>query len=212
MNKKKIIIIASIIVVLLIVALVVIVVVKKPSSTEGPQDNKVENNNAEVTDKLNEYIATLTDNYYIKYSGKFKNNSGEYIDAMVEYTKAGNNFALKSTELDMHMICEGENLYTVSNKYKLIIQMGRKNFDISEYNWVSNIGQTFVESYEENINSTKYFVEEYLFNGKSLKYYFKENEIKFVNYDGNKISVLRVEKSTDKELLIKPEGYAYAIS
>ena len=58
----------------------------------------------------------------------------------------------------------------------------------------------------------EYDVEEYLFNGKSLKYYFKDSGVKLIRYNGQDIKVIRLEKNTNKEMLIKPEGYKVAIT
>ena len=210
MDKKRMIIVIIGILVLLAIAITVIIVVKyKKQPVDEPV---VVNPNIKVTGNLKEFIDNLPQNYYIKYSGKFKNNFGELVDAIVEYTKDGENFALRSSELDMYMICEKENLYSISHRYKMMIRMGRQSFDISEYNLVSDINQIYINGYQEKLNNTEYNVEEYLFNGKVLKYYFKDNDIKLIRYDGQDIKVIRLEKTTNKEMLVKPEGYKVAIA
>jgi len=90
--------------------------------------------------------------------------------------------------------------------------MGKQSFDISEYNLVSDINQIYVNTYKEKLNNAEHTVEEYLFNGKVLKYYFKDNDIKLIKYDSQDIKVIRLEKNTNDELFVKPEGYAYAIT
>ena len=204
---KKILVVAGIVLLLLIVTGAIIITVKYLNNGEH-EDTNVVVPNIKVTGKLDEYIKNLTDNYYIKYSGKFS----ELVDAIIEYTKDGNNYGLRSSELDMHLICQGSKLYSVSSKYKLIVEMGRDSFKISEYNLASDIGQTFVKSYQENINSTIYDVQEYTYNGKNLKYYFKDSDIKLIRYDGQDIRIIRLENKTNTELLVKPEGYTYAIA
>lgn len=209
MDKKKLLIIIISVLVVIALTITIAVIVKKNQSTDEPI---VINPNVKVTGSLKDYIGNLSDNYYIKYSGKFKNNSGELVNAIVEYTKAGENFGLRSSELDMHMICEKDKLYSISHRYKMMLLMGRNHFDISEYNLVSDINQIFVDSYKEKVNNIEYDVEEYLHNGKVLKYYFKDSTIKLIRYDGQDIKVIRMEKITNKEMLVKPEGYSVAIT
>lgn len=210
MDKKKlIIIIIGILLLIAIITVSIILIVKNDESTDEPV---ITNPSVKVTGRLNEYISNLSENYYIKYSGKFKDNSGELVNAIVEYTKDGENFALRSNELNMHIICEKENLYSISHRYKMMILMGRKYFDISEYNFASAINQIFIKSYKETVKNTEYDVEEFLYNGKVLKYYFKDSAIKLINYDGQDIKVIRMEKITNKEMLVKPEGYSVVMT
>lgn len=205
MNKKKLLIIMSIAIVIIAAIVITIIVIKKPKGEE--LNNNVINHSVKVIGNLEQYISNLTNNYYIKYSGKFRNNSGELVDAIVEYTKSGDNFAFKSTELDMHLVCEGQTLSTVSDRYKIIVEMPKTSLDTSEYNLASDIGQTYVDSYKEKIGSTEYAVEEYSYNGKVLKYYFKDNDIKFIRYNGEDIRIIRLEKNTNNDLLVLPKGY-----
>jgi len=210
MNKSKVII--GIICVLVVLAITVTVVLIKKNNNQSIDETVKVNPNVKVTGNLKDYIANLPENYYIKYSGKFKNNSGEFVNAIVEYTKNKENFALRSSELGMHMICEQDKLYSISSRYKIIMLMGKQSFDISEYNLVSDINQIYVNTYKEKLNNAEHTVEEYLFNGKVLKYYFKDNDIKLIKYDSQDIKVIRLEKNTNDELFVKPEGYAYAIT
>lgn len=217
MNKRKIFIVAgAIFIVLLIATIITVLLVKQPKNENENKNNDEYNNaivqNIKVTGKLKQYIEGLTNNYYIKYSGKFKDSSDELVDAIVEYTKQGENYGLRSNELNMQMICQGEKLYSVSKEYKIIIEMGRKSFNISEYNLASDIGQVFVKEYKEKVGSLEYEVEEYLYNGKLLKYYFLGKDLKLIKYDEREIKVIRLETKTNTELLEKPEGYTYAIS
>lgn len=206
MDKIRVLVIAGLVLVILVASITVVFLVRNNNEEPDNGDDMI-NPNVKVTGNLQDYINALTDNYYIKYSGKFRNNSGELVSAVVEYTKDGKNFALRSSELNMHMMCEQEKLYSISYDYKMIITMSKQSFDISEYNLVSDINQIFVKSYKESINSTEYDVEEYLFNGKTLKYYFKDSDIKLIRYDGGDIKIIRLEKKTNSELLVKPDGY-----
>ena len=210
MRNKKTILIIGIILVVTVITLVILAIILKPNNNQGENNNPIQYI-PQGERKLDNYTKSLTDNYYIKYSGKFKDNSGEYIDAIVEYTKDSKNYGLRSEELDMHIICQDERLYTISSKYKLIVEIGKESFKINEYNFVSNIGQEYINAYQENINSITYDVEEYRYNGKMLKYYFSGEDIKLINYDNKEIRVIRVEQKTNKELLAKPNGYKYAI-
>lgn len=212
MDKRIWIVLIICCVVMIIIGTLVALLVRDSGYVPDNNENEIVSNTNEETDKLNEYISSLRDNYYIKYSGKFENNSGELVDATVEFTKAGENFGMESKELDMYIICEGERLYTISHRYKILLELSREHLDISEYNFVSNFGQIFIKSYTEKINNTVYDVEEYLHNGKALKYYFNQAGIKYIKYGEQEITVLRVEKNTYEELLIKPDGYSYAIS
>lgn len=206
MSKKKILIV--IILVLIIIGLLIggILIVKNLRAS-NPQGDVGGPPSIKVTGKLAEYVKALSDNYYIKYSGKFKNNSGEFVDTIVEYTKQGQDYALRSSDIDMHMIYVNKKLYSISNKYKMIVEMQKESFDISEYNLASDIGQVYVKTYEEDINNTRYEVEEYMYNGKKLKYYFKENDLKIIKYNNQEIKIIRLENKTNTELLVNPSGY-----
>lgn len=199
-------------IVVAIIVMLVVLLVRDSGYVPDNNKNEVVNSTTKEPAKLNEYINSLTDNYYIKYSGKFENNSGELVEATVEFTKDGENFGIESKELDMYVICEGEKLYTISHRYKLLVELAREHFDTAEYNFVSNFGQVFIKSYTEKINNTVYDVEEYLYNGQALKYYFNQSGVKYIKYGEQEIRVIRVEKNTYEELLVKPEGYSYAIS
>lgn len=211
MRNKKTILIIGIILVAIVITLVILAIVLKPDTSQEENNNPVQYI-PEGESKLEKYINSLTNNYYIKYSGKFKNNYGEFVNAIVEYTKSDKNFGLRSTELHMHIICESERLYTISSRYKLIIEMGKDSIKTNEYNLVSNFGQEYVNMYQETVKSKKYDVEEYRHNGKILKYYFSGDDVKYIQYDNQEIRVIRVEKKTNTEILVKPTGYKYAIA
>ncbi len=208
--NKKIIIIIGIVLVLIIGAVVGIVVVNKLNSAQvnNGGENDITNQISNDSSKLGTYLSGLTNNYYIKYSGDFKSNSGESINAIVEYTKDGKDFALKSTALDMHLICTEDKLYSISHTYKMIVEMNKESFDISEYNPASNIGQTFIKSYKESLNNTEYDVEEYTYKGNTVKYYFKGTDLRIIRYNSSEILIIRVEKNTNTNLLVKPNGYS----
>jgi hypothetical protein len=213
MNKKNIIIITSIIVLIIGIAIIVGITTNKPND-EIPQENgknNTINSDIKITGKLAEYMKSLSDNYYIKYLGNFKDTNSETVNTIVEYTKDGQSFGLRIDELEVQMIYDGKDLYSISNRYKIIVQMGKESFDIGEYNLVSDIGQTYINSYTEKVKNKKYDVEEYAYNGKTLKYYFIDNDIKLIKYDDRDISVIRVEGKPNSALLTKPEGYTYAI-
>lgn len=200
--------------ILIIVALVIGIVIKAINRNGKNEDlgNNTIDYAVKDTGNLEEYIKNMGNNYYIKYSGKFKDNNGKYVQTVIEYTKDQDNFALRSSDLNMHIICEKEKLYTISSRYKLIVEIGKDSFNTSEYNLASDIGQVFVKAEREKVSGTEYDVEEYLYNGKSLRYYFKEGNLRFIRYDSQEIRIIRLEKESNKELLTKPSGYKYAIS
>jgi len=205
MKKNKImkIIIISLIVIILSVA-IFFVVRNLPSENVDIYKEKGE---IKITGLLKEYMTSLKDNYYIKYSGKFHDNNSKLVQAVIEYTKEGKNFAIKSIELDMHLIGDDSKIYTISDKYKLMVELPKDTLNINEYNFISDFGQEYVKTYEEKLNKVKYTVEEYMYNGKQVKYYFKDNEVKVITYDGQEINVIRVELNAKTELLEKPKGY-----
>ena len=205
MSKNKLLIF---IVVIISIAIVVGAVVLVTDNDNPHVSDNTNNIIPTVTKgKLQSYIANLTNNYYIKYHGKFRNNSGELVNAVVEYTKDGQNYGFRSTELDMNIVGDSKKIYSISHKYQLIVSMDNKKLDTREYNLASDIGQAFVKSYIESVGSTQYDVEEYLFIGKTVKYYFKDNDIKLIRYDGQDIQIIRLEKQTNSELLVKPDWY-----
>lgn len=205
MKKNKIMKIIIIILIIIILGGGVFFVVKNL-----PDDNVdiyKEENETKITGLLKDYINSLNDNYYIKYSGKFHDNNSKLVQAVIEYTKEGEDFGIKSIELDMHLIGDNKKMYTISDKYKLMVELPIDTLNINEYNIISDFGQEYVKTYEEKLNKIKYTVEEYLYNGKQVKYYFKDKELKVITYDGQEISVIRVELKAKIELLEKPDGY-----
>lgn len=210
MKKKKLYFMLGIIVVVLAIGITLFFVLRKDNNNTANEDvlnNGIPNTGLEVTGKLKEYIANLGDNYYIKYSGVFENNLGEPIQAIVEYTKSGENFAIRSDELDIHLVCIGNSISTISNKYQLVIKMPKDHVDTSKYNFVSDMGQAFAYEYKEKINNVECDVEEYMYNGKQLKYYFNGSEIKLIKYDTQEVKILRVGTSPEKEMLTVPTTY-----
>jgi len=209
-NNKKILIIVGIVLLLVVGIVVSGIIIKKINVKDinKGENNNVFNQDIKVAGKLAEYIRGLTSNYYIKYSGNFKNNSGNTLNAIVEYTTNGKDFALRATNLGIELIYENDKLYSIVHNYKMIIEMNKESFDITEYNLVSDMGQTYVKSYNENIGSTTYDVEEYVYNGNTIKYYFKEKDIKLIRYNSEDIRIIRVEKNTNTELFVRPKGYS----
>ena len=205
MKKKRIIAFSVILIVVAIVSGIVICIIKNDVPNDIGKNNEIPT--VTTNGKLQDYIANLTDNYYIKYHGKFKNNSGDLVNAIIEYTKDGEKCAFRSTELDMHLVCDKDKLYSISHRYELIVSMNKQNLDVREYNLASDIGQVFVKSYKENVDKKEFDVEEYLFNGNTLKYYFKDSDIKLIKYNGEDIKIIRVEKQTNSEMLVKPDWY-----
>lgn len=210
MNKNKLLIIVIVVILIILIVGVTIWFLTKNRSSEPIGENNIDYS-VKDPGKLKQYIANLTDNYYIKYSGNFKDNAGEYTKAVIEYTKDGENFAFRSSEIDMYLICEKETLYSISHRYRIIIALGKNSIDTSEYNLASDIGQTFINAYKESIGSTEYDVEEYLYSGNSIKYYFKDNDIKLIKYNGQDIRIIRLEKQTNDDLFVKPSDYSFAI-
>lgn len=205
MNKKKTLIIF--ITLIFVISAIITTVIVITNGDDEVVDNNLLDHSVKVTGKLQQYIANMGENYYIKYSGTFKDVTEKQVKGIVEYTKSGESFALRSTELDMYLICEKDTLYSISHRYKLMINMSKESFNINEYNLVSNIGQVFVNTYKEQIDNTEHDVEEYQYNGKQLKYYFKEDNIRLIKYDGQEIRIIRFENKSNLELLTKPTGY-----
>jgi len=210
MKKNKLWIILSIgLVLIAVVVVIVILVTNQQEEIRQDSTNNISNVQNHNTGMLQAYIANLSDNYYIKYYGKFKDNFNEYVDSVIEYTKSGENFGFRSNEINMYLVYKDKKLYTISHRYKLIVEIARLN--LNEYNLASDIGQVFVKGYNEYIGSTEYAVEEYLYNGNTLKYYFKDNDIKLIKYDEQDIRIIRVENKANQELLTIPSSYSYGI-
>ena len=112
----------------------------------------------------------------------------------------------------MHIVCEKETLYNIVNRYEMIVEMDRKNFDINEYNLASDFGQVFVKSYKEKLNNTECDVEEYVLNSNTIKYYFVGNDIRLIRYKNQDIKIIRVEPKVNSTLLVKTEGYTNVVT
>ena len=120
-NKLWIVILVAILIVILIIGMVVLLT-QKPDEVQNNEDD-IQNVQTQNTEKLKQYIAKLGDNYYIKYSGKFKNNADEYIQSVVEYTKSGKDFGYRSSEINMNLLYKEGRFYTISHRYKLIVEI-----------------------------------------------------------------------------------------
>ena len=210
MKKKKLLIILITAIVLIAAITTTIIIIT--NKEDEVVDNVLIDHSVKVTGKLQNYIAKMGENYYIKYSGTFKDITDKLVKGIVEYTKSGENYGLRSTELDMYLICEGDTLYSISHRYKMMVDMSRDSFNISTYNFASNIGQVYVDTYKEKIDNVECEVEEYQYNGKELKYYFIEDNIRLIKYDGQEIRIIRLENKANQELLTKPTGYKGAES
>lgn len=210
MNKKRLIIIVTILLVAIIIGVVVYFVTKgndtninNPSNEEKPQ--------LQVTGKLLNYLGSLTDNYYIKYSGKFVDDLGGYKEATVEFTKSKEKFAVKSAELNMNIVYDGEKINGISSRYNRVVQMSKSSFNLNKYHLAADIGQTYIKSYEEKLDGMNYDVEEYSYYQDSLKYYFKDDVLKIIKYNDMTIKVIRMEKITEQSMLKIPDNYEIVI-
>lgn len=211
--NKKIILIAGIILFIALISVGIFIVVKNKKDKENeigsisfpfPQEYE--------ETKLSEYIQKLGDNYSIKYSGTFKNNEGKDIKTVIEYTKDKENFAIKSSDLDLHVVCADGVVNSVSNRWKAIIEMPERSFDSYRYNLILNAGQTYLRHFATKENKITYYVEEYKYKEDVVQYYFLEDTVKFVKVNDNKIDIIRVENVTNKDLFTLPKGYAKAIT
>ena len=206
--KRKGVIIAIIVVLIVAVGVgIAIFLVNKNNNTDEPTKT---NNYGKITNiegKIKEYLSGLGNNYAIKYSGKFEDNSGERITALVEYTKDMDNYAIKSNELDLYIVYEEGKARSISNRYKMVAKIPASGIDITKYNYVSDFGQEYVRTYDEEIEDKYYQVEEYKKDEDVIKYYFLDSEIKIIKYNDETIRVIRVEKKTNRELFEVPNGY-----
>ncbi len=212
-NKWLIIMGIALIIIAVAIGIILLVTGEDEDIVKGPEKEPVyvPSDSTKLEGRVATYIDELGENYYIKYVGKFKDNTSNLIDAVVEYTKDKQNYGFRSSDLSMHLIYDGAKLYTISHSYKLIIDILPKSVDMSEYNLLSNIGQVFVKSYNEKVGSSKYEVEEYVHDDVAIKYYFLEGNIKIIRYGDREIRVIRLEKNSNKEILTKPSGYSYTI-
>lgn len=214
MKKKKLVIILIITIVLIAICIGLVVLWSKAENvntgTNNNESQKVQQ--VKVTGKLKEYIEGLNENYYIKYSGKFKDEKSTLKQAIVEYTLKGSDFAIRSTEINLQMVCMNDVLSSISNRYKIVVEMSRNSFDTTEYNLASDFGQTFVKSSKEKLNKIEYDVEEYKHFDNTIKYYFLEDNLKFIMYNEEQIKILRLEYKTNNEMFVIPSDYEKVIA
>lgn len=214
MKKKKLIIILIVTIVLIAICIGLVVLFNKGENLNtGVNNNDTPNvQQVQVTGKLKKYIESLGNNYYIKYYGKFKNVKEELQQAVVEYTLKNNDFAMRSQEIDMRIVCTGDVLSTISDRYKIIVDISKNSFDTTEYNLASDFGQTFVKSAKEKLNKIEYDVEEYKYYDNNIKYYFLEDNLKFIMYNEEQIKILRLEYKTNSEMFTIPGNYEKLIA
>lgn len=214
MKKKKLVIILIVTIVLIAICIGLVMIFNKKQNTNvGTNNNESQNvQQVKVTGKLKEYIERLNENYYIKYSGKFKDEKSTLKQAIVEYTLKGSDFAIRSTEINLQMVCMNDVLSSISNRYKIVVEMSRNSFDTTEYNLASDFGQTFVKSSKEKLNEIEYDVEEYKHFDNNIKYYFLEDNLKFIMYNEEQIKILRLEYKTNNEMFTIPSNYEKLIA
>lgn len=203
MNKKKWIITGSIVLAIILVILTVVIIVSKNKNetTNVPEDNYVRSEN-----RLLKYIDSLGDNYYIYYSGEFENTSSDTVKASIYYSFDNGSFAMKSEELNIHIVFKENKLYNISHIYGLIVVMDKEAVDISKYNLISTEKKDFVrESSEDN-----YIVEEYFMKDTTVKYYFEENTLKKIKVGKEgvfKDISFTVEKNTRQDIFVIDDSY-----
>ena len=164
-------------------------------------------NSGKITGKLKTYIEMLGDNYYIRYSGNFYDQTDTLVKAIIDYTKKGSDFAIKSTELNVRVVYNKQVAYTMSDRYKLIATVPVSSIDIKDYNLASDIGQEFVKQNRETINGQTYDIEEYVYNNNVLKYYFDKSELKIIKFNDNEIRIMRYQKKVNNDLFEIPNDY-----
>ena len=202
--KKKIIICLAILILVIIVLLLVFLLPKGNIGQEGKTNNETSIN---VTGKLEQMIKKLNNNYTIKYSGDFLNEDNKVINAIVEFTRFNENFAIKSDSLGLHFVCENGKLKSVSTRYKMIVVMPESAINTELYNPLDDFGQTFNKSYVEQIDDKEYEIEEYTYNNTTYKYYFLNDEIKIIKYNDLTIKVIRIQYGVNRELFNLPTNY-----
>lgn len=206
MNKKK------FIIVILAIALVVVLAVIIVHYTKNNQnliDSKKENI-VSGESRLKNYIASLKENYYIYYTGEFKDINGIYKKASIYFSKSGKNYAIKSDDLSLHVVLKENKLYNISHTYKMVIVMNKDSLNLAGYNLISLDGKEYVKSKQEKIEKTLYYVEEYKTNEENISYYFAGDSLKKIQIqrDGKEQNVLfTVENTTRQDLFVINEDY-----
>ena len=208
MNKKVLIILIVLVIVIIGTIITMLLVNKDDINNEFINPYGETQADIRVTGRLKTLLEGLGNNYQIKYSGKFKNETGEEVQAIVEYTRRESDHALKANELEMHLVKEGDILNSVSKRYQMIVKMRPTSFDISTYNLISDMGQTYIKSSKKKLDGKNYDVEEYKLNENSIEYYFLDGQIKRIMYNDKEIKVLRVEKNVNTLLFDLPRDYS----
>lgn len=207
-NKIKIIIvILAIVCVITLLSVIVYNTFIKKNNTDNLNTSKKNISTIGITGKLKETITNLGKNYTIKYYGFFPNNENKKEKAVVEYTKSDDSYALLSNDIDIHIVYKNNILKSISKKLKMVFNMPESAIDIYTYNLIGNYSQQYIETFDEKISDKQYYVEEYKIGENIIKYYFLDDEVKYVRYNDELISIIRIEKTVNNELFDIPSNY-----
>lgn len=202
MNKKKWMLwIAAIILIALVITVIIIMLKDNKSDTNIPSGNTVQSEN-----RLGKYISSLKDNYYIYYSGDFENISSDTVKASIYYSKSGDSFALKSDDLNIHIVFKESKLYNISHTFRFIVVMDKEAVDISKYNLISLDKKEYIHGVQED----DYYVEEYKMGEKIVKYYFEDTNLKKIQIGKNgefRDVSFTVESNTRQDVFVINEDY-----
>lgn len=217
MNMKKnwkIIIVILAIIVILSIGLIMYKYIKDRVKDNINGENKV----VETEKLLGKYVNILSGNYYIRYSGKFKNLSGDEQQATVEVSKKDKSIAMNSSELGIGFIDNGEVSYSISHRSKTVIKISNSNQlekDVDDYIFIKNV-ENFENEYlgsgEEKIDGVKYEYEDYKESENAiLRYYFLRGELKYIKLSKNDnetiVQVIDINNKSKENLFKVPSGY-----
>ena len=215
-NKRKVLVIGvGVLIIIAVILAVVLTIIFWPEDSEKPNDVVISTPivSTNVNGKLANYIRNLGEEYYIKYSGQFgkSNFNTALVDANIEFTKKGENSAIYSNELNIHVLVKGEDTYNILHKQKLLLKSKLPlRFSTEPYNLISDFGQIYVNEKEVKIDGVKYVYQEYTYEQSIIRYYFVGDNLSHIRIilDGNERKInIRVDKKVNEELFKLPEIY-----
>ena len=197
-----------------LISIIVFAVIKLVNKPKNIVDN-TQINLINVNGKLANYIKELGNTYNIRYLGEFgaENWNKDIKTATIEFTCEGSNTAIYSKELNRHVITKGENVYSIIDVYKIVVEAKKPvDFGMAPYNLVSDFGQRYIADVEVKENGIEYIYQEYAYEDAKIRYYFVNEELRHIKIitgeTERKINVIVNRKTVKKELLQIPEEYS----
>lgn len=192
----------------------------------GCKDNNIDNNiiDNNTTNQIDTYViegkiftpyakAMLT-NYSMTYEAEIENSDGTKTKQTVKVSRKDEQFGLTIEDINLNIVIENGEVYIVVHNQELImigdLQKEEIQKVLQDYQLNVNLlnkDYTYISSGKEVIDNVELDYEEYINNNENNKYYFLNNELKYIDNNGNLMKILAFSYEANEELFKVPMTY-----